>query len=63
MLPVFEHVDAIPTFLDFIKNDRENIAARVSRYQEDKWEIATSAINLTWPKSGTLYPEHPPIVP
>jgi len=58
MLPVFDQVDMISTFLDFLKNQNEKIKVILCRYKKYKniWESNKNHINLKWPKTGILFP-------
>jgi len=58
MLPVFDQVDMISTFLDFLMNKNEKIKVTICRYEKYKniWESNKNHINLKWPKTGILFP-------
>ena len=56
MIPVFDHGDGVSTFLGFQQSSNESIAARISRFAADKWEIAKQTTGITWPKTGVLWP-------
>ncbi|RYZ77740.1 MAG: hypothetical protein EOP06_30170 [Proteobacteria bacterium] len=60
LLPTFDTVDTISTFLDFLQNENEEIHVSNSRFNVElsQWEIAPKVNRLTWPKKGTLYPEN-----
>lgn len=54
MIPVFDQVDNIETFLSFLKNKNESIAVTLCRYDkwEGNWKINKNPIHLKWPKTG-----------
>ena len=56
LMPIFDSVDNIPIFLNFLQNENENLMVKFCRYGTEKWEISKKSINLIWPKQGTLYP-------
>lgn len=58
MLPVFDKVDMITTYIDFLKNRNETIAVRLCRYDkwEGNWKINKNLTHLKWPKTGILFP-------
>jgi hypothetical protein len=57
MLPVSDHLDSLPTFLDFMSNRNESIATRVARYiqrgEGNFWELAREGNRTQWPKQNT----------
>lgn len=58
MIPVFDQIDSIETFLGFLKNKNESIAVTLCRYDkwEGNWKINKNPIHLKWPKTGILFP-------
>lgn len=56
MMPIFEELDAISTFLGFLKNSNESVEVNPYKFEQDHWEVNPNSFTLTWPKTGTLYP-------
>lgn len=56
LIPTFAQIEAIPKFLDFLKNDQEIIEVNFCRFKKGKIEISKDTIKLTWPKTGIIYP-------
>lgn len=58
MVPVFDQVDSIETFLGFLKNQNESIAVTLCHFDKwkDQWEINKKRARLKWPKTGIFYP-------
>lgn len=54
MLPVFDNIDSIPTYLSFLKNDTEDILVSPCRYNVilNQWEVSTKEFKLHWSKRG-----------
>lgn len=57
LIPIFDNIDSIPKFLEFLKNDKELIEVNYCRFKNESWEISNKTIELSWPKNGILYPE------
>src|SRR4029077_15106021 len=55
MMPVFGHVEAVPTFLGFLSNSNDSIGVRVARLtNEDNrrfWEVGRDS-RMQWPKKS-----------
>lgn len=56
LIPVLEHLDAALKYMNFLKNDNENIEVSRCRLEQGQWNIDKQVYNLTWPKKGILYP-------
>lgn len=58
ILPVFDQVDMISTFIDFLKNQNERIKVTLCTFNKykDRWESNKNPIYLKWPKTGILFP-------
>jgi hypothetical protein len=58
LLPVFDEVESIVTFMDFLRNDNESIQVTVAEYDREAgcWREEWKARSMTWPKTGVLYP-------
>lgn len=57
LIPIFDKIEAIPKFLDFLKSKKETIEVNFCRFKIENWEFSKKSIKLTWPKTGILYPE------
>ncbi len=57
MIPVLDDVEKAEKFYGFLRNDNETVEGSYCQYHQDHWEIKKESNKLTWPKSGTLYPE------
>lgn len=57
LIPIFDDPESIAYYLDFMKNDHETLRVQYCIFEEGKWNVDPNAINLSWPKTGTLYPE------
>lgn len=58
MLPVFDRVDMIPTYIDFMKNQNESITVSFCRYEKEqgRWANCRDQTPINWPKKGILFP-------
>lgn len=54
LLPVFQNADGAERFAQFLSGPRENLEARLTRYEGDHWKASTQGVMLEWPKTGTL---------
>ncbi len=56
LMPTLSNDEAAATYLDFLKNDNENITVTTGRYERSKriWELNPHYKPLTWPKTGIL---------
>lgn len=61
MLPVFDFVESVPVFLDFLKNDNEWIEVATGEFDtaNRRWTIHGDRRQQCWPKQGILYPQVP----
>ena len=61
MLAVFDCVESVPVFLDFLKNDHETIEVATGEFDQEKlrWTIYGDRRQQRWPKRGILYPKVP----
>ena len=61
MLPVFDWIDSVPIFLDFLKNDNERIEVATGEFDRtnQRWTIYGDRREQFWPKHGLLYPQTP----
>jgi hypothetical protein len=50
LMPVFESVDAVSKYYNFLKNDRETLRANRCVFSKKGWEIDTQEIEMSWPK-------------
>ncbi len=57
MLPNFDRVDTVPTFIDFLRNQNESISVAGCRHEQGEahWKIDKEPTRLTWPKKGNFY--------
>jgi hypothetical protein len=55
MLPVFDHPDAVATFMSFLQNQNELVEGKIYRFEQDQWQIDED-FKLNWPKTGILCP-------
>ncbi len=57
MLPVSDHLDSLPTFLDFMGDSNDSVATSVARYTQRQegnfWELARESKRTQWPKNYT----------
>ena len=57
MLPVSDHVESLPIFLDFMRNANESITTRVAKFTKrdngSAWELARESKRTHWPKQYT----------
>ncbi len=56
MIPMFDQVDRVAKFMDFLKDQNEYIDVAYCQYEQSQWKISKKPIKLLWPKRGTLYP-------
>jgi hypothetical protein len=56
MLPVFDSIDSVPTFLSFLKNDNERIEVATGEFDtvNRRWTIYGDRRQQHWPKQGIL---------
>lgn len=54
MVPVWDRIDLIPTFFDFLRNKNSRIVVSAGQYQQDHWIIQKEEIPVTWPKAEDL---------
>jgi hypothetical protein len=61
MLPVSDHVESLPTFLGFMRNDNDSIATSVAKFVRgvdgSSWELARESKRTHWPKNYTWEPD------
>ena len=59
LIPHQENVDSLVIYLDFLKNDREQIHVLRGVYQPDaeRWLFEPERRAVNWPKDGIIYPE------
>lgn len=59
LTPTFSDDDTVVAYLNFLKNENEHLNVSWCQFNEEEkqWEIDERIIELTWPKSGILYPE------
>ena len=57
LIPVLEQAEAAAHFLEFLRNQHERVEVVFASYQDEEWRVDTDSRTITWPKSGTLYPE------
>jgi hypothetical protein len=56
LLPYFDQPASVARFLDFLKNDNEEIDVALMHFEQGHFEL-TRATKIIWPKSGILYPD------
>jgi len=56
MIPVFDQLDAVATFMGFLQNENDSVGASFCRLEQEHWEISKGTTRLIWPKRGILYP-------
>lgn len=58
MLPVFDNMNMISIYIDFMKNKNESIEVSFCRYEkeQDLWAINKKRTRITWPKTGISFP-------
>lgn len=61
MLPVFDWIESVPIFLDFLKNDNERIEVATAEFDtaNRRWTVYGDRRQQVWPKQGMLYPQVP----
>jgi len=61
MLPVFDWIESVPIYLDFLKNDNERIEVATGEFDTAKrcWTVYGDRRQQMWPKQGLLYPQVP----
>ena len=61
MLPVFDWIESVPVFLEFLKNDNERIEVATAEFDtaNRSWTVYGDRRQQVWPKQGTLYPQVP----
>ena len=61
MLPVFDWIESVPIYLDFLKNDNERIEVATGEFDTAKrcWTVYGDRRQQVWPKQGLLYPQVP----
>jgi hypothetical protein len=57
MIPILDDADNAKRFYSFLHGNNETVEGSYYKYIKDHWVIAKESIRLTWPKTGTLYPE------
>ncbi len=57
LIPYPENAEAFGTYLDFLKNDRENIHVMRGVYEGHQWTFEKERRLLFWPKDGDIYPQ------
>jgi len=50
MLPVFDHPNAVATFLSFLQNDNEVIDVKLCHFKQNQWKIDKELFKSKWPK-------------
>jgi hypothetical protein len=58
LMPMFDEIEAIPLYLDFLKNDVETIGIKPCQYNHDLkcWEASYEQPQVvTWPKAGKTF--------
>jgi hypothetical protein len=60
LIPVFDDVESVPTFLDFLSNDNEYINVETAQFDPKRkcWLANPNRTRICWPKTGILYPEN-----
>jgi hypothetical protein len=56
MIPLFNHIHLIDTFFGFLKSGNETITVSLCRFEQDRWLVFGERTQITWPKTGILYP-------
>ena len=56
LVPAFEQADTVSTYIEFMKNDKEEITVNYLRFDQDHWNMSKESTTLSWPKTGILYP-------
>jgi hypothetical protein len=54
MIPTFQNVDQIDTFLGFLGNSNSSIQVATCCFEGDKWKVSQGTLPMTWPKDGVL---------
>jgi hypothetical protein len=54
MLPTFQTVDQVDTFIGFSRNSNQSIQVATCSFEGDKWQISQGTMSMTWPKDGCL---------
>jgi len=54
MIPTFQTVDQIDTFMGFTRNANTSIQVASCSFEGDKWEISEGTMPMIWPKDGCL---------
>jgi hypothetical protein len=54
MIPTFQTVDQIDTFIGFTRNSNTSIQVATCSFEGDKWEISEGTMPMAWPKNGCL---------
>lgn len=55
MLPVWDRLDMIAVYLDFLKNENEIITVSLCQFDHDHWNIDKRQVSMIWPKSDVTY--------
>jgi hypothetical protein len=58
MIPTYQTVDQIDTFIGFTRNSNTSIQVATCSFEGDKWEISEGTMPMTWPKDGCLLSTH-----
>jgi hypothetical protein len=58
MIPLFTSSDSVPTFLEFMKNENEQIQVSTAEFfaEDQKWIRYGDRREMIWPKQGLIYP-------
>jgi hypothetical protein len=54
MIPTFQTVDQIDTFLGFTRNANTSIQVATCTFEGDRWDVSNETMPMTWPKNGCL---------
>ena len=59
LLPIFDEIESIETYLGFLKNENETIHVTTARYEpaQNAWHVNPNRQQMSWTKSGIGYPD------
>jgi hypothetical protein len=56
MIPTLNEPYSASKFIRFLRDENEAITASPGSFEQDHWAIQKQSIQLSWPKTGILYP-------
>ena len=55
LLPLFEEPWAVKWYLEFLRNDVEQLSVAAVRFQDQSWHMSRETRTIRWPKPARLF--------